>query len=158
MGDGESRVLRPSRAKGLRQLAKAVGLTVAVVLLAAHDGWVGWLMATLVGLIALGLALMLLPNSVYLKIDPDGFTVCSYFRAHSYRWSDVDTFGVAPIFMGFRAERVMFNYSPQYHGAKRRNWWAETSGFQAAFPDNYGMRAAELAELLNQYKGRYSGT
>src|SRR5262249_12631400 len=90
-----------------------------------------------------------LPKASYPPLAPDGFTICSLFRAHTTRWEDVTGFGVGRVFAN---KMVMFNYVESYQRSPRiRSFNTELTGFEAAIPDSYGLRHEELAALLNRY-------
>lgn len=157
--DGE-RVLWPSRFKWL--LVLAVSLTFVVVGLLAlfgprpvgpEDAWAMWLCVGFFGLGAGASLLQFLPQSSFLRLHADGFTVRTLYREATYRWEDVDPFGVVAI----RHNRMVgFNYVPHFDRAKRlRRAVAALAGFEGALPDTYGLKAEELADLMNEYKYRY---
>jgi hypothetical protein len=150
MSDSSEAFLRPRRAKILGLLTVTGLLAAAGVGMIAEGLWLGWLIAPVFGLGVLVSVLLLLPNSAYLEIRPGGFTVCSLFRKHSYRWSDVESFETG--FIGIN-KMVVFNYSARCQGATwPRKLAVAISGFEGALPDSYGMRAEALAELLNQHR------
>lgn len=106
---------------------------------------------------ALGLpvfAVQLLPNATYLQLRSDGFTFCSLFRAHTFQWRQVQTF--AAIHVGVNP-MVAWNFTADYvaSGGMRRASKA-FSGYEAALPDTYGMKAQELADLLNELRRSYA--
>src|SRR5262249_30263132 len=93
------------------------------------------------------------PESSYLRIDSQGFTIVSLFRARSYRWSEVETFCMAKVKYG---RFVVFDVSPTYRGRwLLRKINTAFSGYEELLPDTYGKSAKELAALLNAYKLRY---
>jgi hypothetical protein len=102
------------------------------------------------------------PGSSFLQLTPEGFTVRTMWRTQSYRWSDIEQFGVCEVRTGHGLQRMVgFDFSPSYPGADSgqmlRNMNRRMSGFEAALPDNYGWSYAELAEHLNTLKARYTG-
>ncbi len=157
--DGE-RVLRPGRLTWLLVLAISLAF-VAVGLLALlgprpveqEDAWAMWLCVGFFGLVAGVALLQFLPQSSFLRLHADGFTVRTLYREANYRWEDVDTFGV----MAIRHNKMVgFNYAPHFDQAKRlRRAVAGLAGFEGALPDTYGMKAEELADLMNEYKYRH---
>jgi hypothetical protein len=148
------RVLRPSR-------VKVLGLLLLTALFTATGTWMitrrepaGWVLVAFFGLGVIIFAVLLLPNNAYLRLEPEGFTVCSMFRAHTSRWADIDCFCVGVI---GHNRMVVFNYSAAYrkHQSSRKVARA-LAGFEGALPDTYGMSAGELADLMNQYRGRHA--
>lgn len=151
-----TRVLRPSRLKTIAWLAVSAAFTAGGVWMVYSGEVMGWFVALFFGLCVVVFAVLLLPNSAYLSIGPDGFTVCSLFRAHSYRWSDVGPFAVdCPRPCPYRM--VVFNFSEKYCASPRaRKVAAAMTGYEGALPDSYGMTLEELADLLNENRERYN--
>ncbi|HZS96723.1 MAG TPA: STM3941 family protein [Terriglobales bacterium] len=110
----------------------------------------GWLGIVFFGLCLSVSLICMLPKASYLRLTPDGFTICSLFRAHTICWEDVTGFGVGRV---FTSRMVMFNYVESYQRSpKLRSFNTELTGFEAAIPDSYGLRHEDLADLLNRYK------
>lgn len=147
-----TRVLRPSRLKTVGWFAACTVFAAIGVLMISAGQLVGLLTAGFFGLGVIVFGALLLPNSAYLRLGPDGFTVCSLFRAHSYRWSDVGPFSVDRVGLN---RMVVFNYSDDYRGSPRlRRVAAAMAGYEGALPDSYGMKLEDLADLLNEYRRR----
>jgi hypothetical protein len=155
MSTDETQVFRPSSLRNLGLLAGSAAFTAIGLWMVSEKDSSGWFVAGVFGLGVLTAAVLSLPNSSYLRLGPDGFTVCSMFRSHSYRWSDVATFEVGRIGVN---RMIVFNFSPGYTGAKRGRLLATAmTGYEAALPDSYGMPLESLAALLNQYRQRHPG-
>ena len=117
---------------------------------------IGWGLAIFFGLIAGVFGVTVLPNSSYLELRPEGFTVCSLFRPHTYSWVDVGPFAVGKIGLN---PMVVFDFSGNYEPSPRlRQVAAELTGSEGALPDSYGLSLPELAQLLNEYRGAYHAT
>ena len=117
------------------------------------------------GLCGLAALLQLIPGSSYLRLTPDGLTMRTMWRDTTYRWSDIERFGVgqfATIHGPFRQKHRMIgiDFVPGYPlgGVARQLTRVSSgiSGFQGALPDNYGRDYEELAAYLNQLKARYT--
>jgi hypothetical protein len=135
-------------------LVSAVFVVVGVFMVRAGQ-WVGWLPIVFFGLGMAVFALQLLPNSSYLRVGPDGFTMCTLFRAHSCRWGDVGTFKIG--WVGTK-EMVVFNFSPQYRGPRhlaRLNVNIVGAEAAVAAGGTWNVRMDQLADLLNRYRERY---
>jgi hypothetical protein len=155
----ESRILYPSRLKLLLYLLLSVALTAVGFLLVRGGSWFGWVAAGIFGVSILVFATMLLPNTCYLRLGPDGFEVRSLFRTWSVRWSQVSRFGVwrPRRFIGPRM--VVFNFSDgRGTGRTTHRLASALSGWEGGLPTVYGMPAAELAELLNAYRAASGAT
>jgi hypothetical protein len=153
MNANGTRILRPNSIKTLGLLAVCAIFAAGGLWIVAQGAAIGWLVVIFFGLGVLVSAVRLLPSSAYLRIDSQGFTLCSLFRTYSFRWDDVQGFVVA---WNGQFRLVAFNFAPGYQRASIGNKIsAGISGFDAALPNSYGMSLADLAALLNDYKQRY---
>ena len=154
MDNYQTRVLRPNSVK---TILAAVGSFLAAVIgafVVSAGESMGWPISIFFGLLAIVFGITALPNSTYLRITSDGFTVCNLFKSHSYRWSDVGPFVVGSVGLN---SMVVFNFSESYQSApKLRKIAAGLSGFEGALPDSYGLPLSELVQLLNEYRNEYS--
>jgi hypothetical protein len=149
-------ILRPGRLKILAAVIVGAGIAVNAAF-ELRTGVSGPLFAG-IGIVGFGggaiaFSLLLLPNGAYLKLDSGGFTACSLFRTHRYRWLDVERFEARRI--GWR-ELVGFNLSKEHRSrqsAPRLSW--RVVGFDGGVPA-YGMSAQELAALMNEWRQRYA--
>ena len=147
------RTLTPSRRKVLGLLALGAIFTTSGIWTIRSGDQEGWCAATFFGLSIVVFALQLLPGSAYLRIGPEGFTVCNLYRAQFYRWSDVDSFQITRIRFG---KVVAFNFAPHVRGGERvRRLAATLAGYENVLPDTYGKSAEHLASLLNEYRRQY---
>jgi hypothetical protein len=97
-----------------------------------------------------------IPGAAFLKLDQQGFTVCYWFKKTSYRWCDIADFrvitrrcmGIIPFrrFVGLRYK----DSSGKRHLALRIA--GAIAHFDRALPDTYGMKAKELALLLDRWR------
>jgi hypothetical protein len=160
--DGE-RVLRPSRLKWLLVLGISLTFVVGGLLALFWPGRAGapqregaWVMWLCVGFFGLGVVVCLLqflPRSSFLRLDGEGFTIRTLYRERTYRWEDVDTFGVTVVSFN---KMVGFNFAPHFDRAARlRRVNKAIAFFEGALPDTYGMKAEDLADLMNEYKCRH---
>ena len=155
MDTGQDHVFRPRPVRVMGWLVVSTAFVTGGILITSTRQWIGWLVIVFFGLGVMVFALQLLPNSNYVRVGPDGFTVCNLFRSHSCRWSDVGAFKVAQI--GTK-EMVVFSFSNQYRGPRRLSRLnAHLVGADAAVAIsgslNIGMH--ELADLLNRFRGRH---
>lgn len=145
-------ILRPSKIRTGLILALTLAFTVI-------GGWMvhghrrgGWFAAIVFGLGSLVCALQLLPGSSYLLLEPDGFTVRTLYRSQRYGWAEVERFGVTRIGGN---KTVAFDFSSRYERWRvGRQVAAGISGYEGMLPDTYGMKAEQLAGLLNEWKAR----
>ncbi len=91
----------------------------------------------------------LLPGVSHLAIDAQGIRLRSLFRTWQFDWHDIAAFGVTSVGM---SDYVGFNYVPDYPRHLRlRKVNAGLSGFEAALPDTYELRAGQLADVLQRW-------
>jgi len=146
-------ILRPSRWKWLGIGLLSLAFVVAGVFLISVGKPVGWLSVIFFGFGCVVSILYLLPNASYLRITPEGFTICTMYKQDTFNWADVTEFGVGRVVN----KMVMFNFEPSYQRSTRlRNVNAKLTGFEAGLPDSYGLSHEALAGLLNQYKAAWS--
>lgn len=147
----DRRTLRPSRWKLVGLSALSI-LLVAAGVLCLKDDWVvvGWFNIVFFGVCILVFAVMMLPGAGYLRLERDGFEICSLFRTSYASWSCVQSFQVARIGVN---QMVVFNLVEGIEGLeKTRAVNRAVSGWEGGLPDTYGMSAQALADLMNNYR------
>lgn len=97
----------------------------------------------------LGVAFALVARSPgRLRIANDGFAYTALGRSGSYRWSDVERFGV---YLAVGGENVGFDLAPDYAGARPLRLAADArGGFAASLPGTFGRDAHALVDLLER--------
>jgi hypothetical protein len=144
-------VLRPSRARWLAAFAGCVVFTAIGVMLIRDGAAVGWPVAGVCGLGALGCAIVLLPGSAYLKVRRDGFVFGTLFRRWDLPWTAVGPFSVARV---GRDEIVVFDIIDPAQMPRMAGLPALPAGANAGLPDTYGLSAGELASVLNSARDK----
>jgi hypothetical protein len=134
-------------------LAVVSAVFVVVGALAAADGAaIGWAAVGFFGLCLLVFLALLLPGAAYLRLDQEGFTICSLFRPGRVRWGDARSFRSYAVpggtFVGFDLAGAS---APLGRLVAR-----SLSGVDGGLPDTYGLEAEELAGLLNVWRDRYA--
>ena len=143
-------ILRPRKSRALLYLMLCAIFTVIGILMIADNKLMGWFVGPTFGLGVVVFILLMLPNSSYLLLKEDGFTVCSLYRTSSLKWSDIEGFEVTTI---IGPKIVGFNFSSTYNRQQKvRKISKNMAGYEGALPDTYGISAKELAELLNNWK------
>src|SRR5437588_1319158 len=135
--------LRSSRKKMLLMLIGSLIFVAAGFWMLADHPVSGYASIIFFGLCAVVFCINLLPNSSYLRLTREGFTMCSTFRCRSIEWRHVSNFGVARI-----GTRKMVGWDPAHQISKMGKATKAFSGYVSALPDTYGLKAEELAELL----------
>lgn len=148
--------LRPSRLKMVALLVCSILFVIGGLWMSQEKPVDGYLCAGFFGLGVIVFSVQLLPNSSYLLLTPEGFTLCGMFRKHFFRWSDIHDFSVFSF--SHSGNMVGWKFSSQYQpqpGMRMLN--KNFFGVEAGLPNTYGMKAAELAEFMNDLRLRYGG-
>lgn len=113
----------------------------------------GYTCAIFFGICAVVFALQMLPMSSYLRLTQEGFTYCSLFRRHTFRWSDVTSFSVVRV---GRNDMVTWDVAPRYKKQSLARAVARgIADVEGALPDTYGMKASALAALMDTLRLRH---
>lgn len=89
------------------------------------------------------------PRAAYLRLTAEGFTMCSLFRAQTFRWADISRFGVAKVWLN---QMVIFRLAPTAtRPARLQAFNVSVFGYDGGVPDTYGLSHEALAALLNQH-------
>ncbi len=113
----------------------------------------GYVSIVFFGVCVLVFCVNLLPNSSYLRLAGEGFTVCSTFRSRFIEWRHVGTFGVTRV-----GTRKMVGWDPSHPVSTLGKTNQVMCGYASALPDTYGLRPEELAELLESPPRRTRGS
>ena len=99
-------------------------------------------MVIVFGLCAVVFCINLLPNSSYLSLTSEGFTICSTFRCRSIEWRHVSNFGVATRFEYVSAIVSLFRLKTLVKPV-------DSSRFPraASVPANESMASVKLSEI-----------
>lgn len=143
----ETVTLYPNRLKWIGVLAGGLVFTgIGLFVMNADDGFMRWLVVGFFGFVAVAGAITLLPNAGFLKLDADGFTTRSMFRDSRTRWQDVGAFST----MSVRGNSfVTYDKGEDSMIAAVNRMVGDLSN---ALPDTYGMKAEELAALMERYR------
>ena len=141
------------------------------------DHAMGILCIVIFGGLSILMIRQLLPGRASFEAKPEGLTIRSAFQTITYRWSDIENFGVMeftvltngtiPDIVKGRVEgkrhfrRVGFNFSGSYAGGglawRNREYNQKHYGFDGFLPDNYQTDCAQLAAHLNDLKKQHGG-
>ena len=147
--------LKPSPWRHLMLLGLSGGFVVLGLFVLRDHSVLGWLTVAFFGLGVLVALITLVPGSSYLELSPSRITVRTLYRTWHVNWSDVSEFFVSRV--GARS-MVCWSYSPGYSAARRgREISRSLAGVEAGLPDTYGLSAAELSDLLNQWRVEHTG-
>ena len=112
----------------------------------------GWFVTAFFGLCLAVALVMMLPGAGYLRLQPEGFEICSLFRRTHVRWLDVQSFKVARVGPN---RMVVFNFAQDHSpGRTGRRIARGLSGWEGGVPHTFGMAPEALADLMNDYRKR----
>jgi len=181
-GPRDRLVLRSSRRKAVFLLAAgllfvALGFLLAIGMI-GFPGWLG-VLARITGWFALvffGLAVavalfQLLTNRSYLLLQRDGFQMFGIRKSRLIPWSEVAAFTAVTlqnpvldllpkwIRIPGAPKMVLFDYRPgvQWH-QRLRSFNRSFTGHEAGLADTYGLKAEELAGLMNDWRSRFAAS
>lgn len=148
--DEDTIILRPKIKSAIFNFVVSLAaIAIGINMILSQDMW-GWLVTTIFGISVAILILQFILGSSYLKFTPEGFTIKSLFRSDFFRWLDIDQGGFQTIHF-FSLKMVGFNLSNPYKGKKTLGSINKAiCGYEAAFPNSYGMSYEELCDLLNE--------
>jgi hypothetical protein len=141
--------LRSSRKKAVLRLIGC--LAFVAIALSIDRSVIGYIAVVFFGLGAVVFAVQLHSNISYLRITYEGSTMCSLFRCYTIQWRYVSRFGVGHICL-----RKVVGWDPAHEISKAGKATKALSGYVSALPDMYGMRAEDLADLLNRLRDEYA--
>ncbi len=123
----------------------------------------GWFLLVVGGLLIPVAVIQLLPGASSLTLDQDGFHVTGLYHRTSYRWDEIEEFGIyypnlKTAAIGFKSPAskkpmVGFNFLPDSRPKSllmRKS--REELGYEAALGDIYGYKAEEFAVMMNAYR------
>lgn len=116
--------------------------------------WMFLSILTVLGIISS--VISLLPNTSFLKLTKEGFEIKNSYQSSFVKWSDVEVFRFAYNY-NIGPNRVVFTFSKGCNPYKLTKILSYTVvGNQADLPNNYGMKPRELAQLMNEWRLKYS--
>jgi hypothetical protein len=145
--------LKPSIRKFLGLLFVGSCMAAAGWWLIFKGKWIGWPTTIFSAILIVVSFVQIIPGSCYLRIQPEGFEVCSQFRRRYYLWKDVTGFRVAT---AFSHQSVEYGFTQVYLENTWSNWVIALLGEYAVLPDSFGMSCVTLAELMNRCKYTFS--
>lgn len=148
----EVKILRPSIIKTIALLIVSIIFVYGGIILRDENQFMAWLIIIFFGLGTIVFVIQLIPNSSYLKLTKEGFEVKSLYKTNFTKWSDIDVFTTGYISKNLM---VLFNYSNNHNKYNTGKKLAKSiAGNEGALPNNYGMKAKNLAILMNEWKSK----
>lgn len=148
----DQRVLRPKLLKTIGLFSVSILLMASGTFLFEKSPIMAWVIVLFFGLCVLVALIQMLPNSSFLKLTEEGFEVRNFFKSNVTKWSEVDSFRVGNV---GGQKMVMYDFSEEHQKYNVGKKIAKSlSGSEGALPDTYGMKANELATLMNDWKSK----
>ncbi|HEV2110652.1 MAG TPA: hypothetical protein VGT99_04800 [Gammaproteobacteria bacterium] len=156
--------LYPNRIKSILSLCASLSCVGINTLASEIDHTSPYIGNFIFAVVAVFFAMQLLPAAAYLQINSKGFGVAVFFKRVELLWSDLDEIATA---MYGKRKVVLLKYAQSYKNTfvsvppltmlttlryKMNRIGEAWHGWDAALPDNYGMKADELAELMNNLR------
>ncbi len=139
-------ILKPGKIKSSILLVISIGFVILGINLLDKNKLIAILNIVFFGMCFVVFLINLIPGSSYLKIDEKGIEMKNLFRITFIPWEAVNAFKTKWIAFN---KLVVFDLNKTLVGNKMKLR-------QGGFPDTYGMSAAKLAQLLNEYKAKFS--
>ena len=146
--------LKPSRLKWAATLLICVGFVAAAIFVIPRDDdpTMGWITIVFFGIGAL-VSIPGLMGIGGLDLDPEGFTINHWGRKSRRTWRECSEFSIISMrggpFVGFSSKTDEANPA----SAISRSMVGETG----MLPEKYGMKARDLAALMNRFRARALG-
>jgi hypothetical protein len=145
---------RASRSKAVLLLLGSLAFVAIGYFLRAEKPFIAWACMIFFGLgIPLSLFMMFSPNSIYLRLDQEGFEMGSFAKKTRIKWTDVAGFELASI---RGAKMIAIIYAPHYEGQKIGRAVAENlSGMEGAIANSYNAPLTEVLKTLNEWRAKH---
>jgi hypothetical protein len=115
-----------------------------------------WVFGLMVLAAAAAVRFQVLPGKAWLRLDEQGFTMRHFGRETIMPWTDVEHFVV--ITQRWMLIPIRRTVGYRFSRARKRNVFLKAAGaitgFEAQFPSNYGLKAQELAALMETSRER----
>ena len=150
----DSHTFRASKKKAFLLLLGSLTFVAVGIWISAEKPLLGWICAGFFGLGIPASLFMMLPNAMFLRLDPEGFEMGSVFGAKKILWSEVNGFRISSI-RGVQLIEIVFNenYARQKIG---RAVASTVSGMEGGIPNNYDAPLEEVLAALNSWKERFA--
>ena len=103
--------------------------------------------------VPISLFMLLSPNSMYLRLDAEGFEMGSFVKKTRIKWTDVEGFALGSI---HGAKMIAIIYAPHYNEQKAGRAIASTlSGMEGAIANSYNAPLDEILKTLTEWRARY---
>lgn len=139
-------ILKPGKIKSILLMIISLTFIILGISLLDKNKLIAILNIVFFGMCFVVFLLNLIPGSSYLKIDEKGIEMKNLFRITFIPWEAVNTFKTKWIVFN---KLLVFDLNKTLIGNKMKLR-------HGGFPDTYGMSASKLADLLNEYKGKFA--
>ncbi|HTH46571.1 MAG TPA: hypothetical protein VMB21_03585 [Candidatus Limnocylindria bacterium] len=148
------RELKPSPERWIGMLAGSLLFAVMGGIMASNGEWLMGGVGIAFGVIGIVVSpAALFSKRMMLRLTPQGFGYGTLRKKYFYKWGDVAGFGVGNVV----EKQACFTLREDFMGEEKvrtinRRW----IGFERFLPDTYGMKAMELAKLMEEWRFLYS--
>ncbi len=144
---------RPKKTKTILLALISLLFTVIGLFVNQDESTKGGLISVFFGLCLLVFIIQLIPGSTELKLTNEGFEITNLFCKNLTKWKDVETFKIG--YTG-RNKTIMFDYVQDHNKHETGKIIAkQLSGSHGGLPTTYGLKAADLLEIMNEWKKKY---
>lgn len=149
-------ILFPSRLKYSSLVAIGlIGIAISVLIL-SEDNWFGWVCLPFSSACVLVSIWAMLSPRFRLYLDSSGLSYATMKKDYAYEWRDIAWFSTVRL---ATTDYVSFGFAPGFDGDVRiREVNQRFGGFDRFLPDTYGLRADELAKLLEEWRSRHTSS
>ena len=145
-------VFRASRGKAVLYLLGSLCAVALGIWMAGTDPWMGWACALFFGIGVIVFLLLLMPNSVYLRLHADGFELASLVRKNTTRWEYVASFSVGTMNHG---KVIAIVYTDAWRATRfDRGASYALTGVDGVISNMYAAPIEEIVAALNAWKAR----
>ena len=147
----EEITLYPSKAQTFGfMFVGLVGIATGIFLIRENGLAAGVVCTLFFGLVFLFFVIQLLPGSTCLRIQPEGFTVCSLFKCHHEKWENITSiYGISVYGHTMIGYEYTDDHKKHLTDHKKGRWSKATS---PALPGTYGLPQDVLIELMTRYR------
>jgi hypothetical protein len=150
--------VHPSRGKILLFAAASAFLCALGITTIPNDPLLGWVGATLFGLLIPIVLVQALPKSSDFTVSEEGIEFYTVFWKQQYKWAEIERFGICTVGQHGIPVRKKIGFDlvagyPKYSILRSFQKWR--SGYERILPDDYGFQVADLTHLLAEYHSRF---
>ena len=141
----ESITLRMSKWRSVTALFCALLMTAGGIALLYLSGIKGILPTAIFGIYSIYWMLIIFGDATFLRIEPDGIVVRSFYKTTEYRWREVEKFSHSRY--GMRRFSLGISFADPL---RQKKWYRRFYRCDVRVLDDFGINGIELAEMLER--------